>query len=454
MSDTTTTKIEKKPKAPRKKKVVQEPEILLDKDNPSLCEVGKVIHLRVLEDFFIEEDLPKWQEYKQRCAALKKLIRRTYNDTRPNDGLEVERVEEELKRLDLSEAEKADAMREAKQLSKLHKAIDDDRWHIREKHERERDDAIIKTVKFVLAPKKKEEGSKPSLFSRLFRKKVVEPPKEEPKPVEVEVAFAELKDHFLHTSTEDLAKQLEIIDKAIAGWKAAGQVAMVEKVQPFRIALVQEKVLVDKGFAQYLTEEQMINFIKKSERGTMVDFLRYYDGIIPDEVIKRKAEADALKIFDNYVIAYYFGDPVKKAVALKETKEKEEKEKAVKKERAKRRDPIMFGIVKGSRKLFKIADWVTETDDLTLDVIEKALGEEAKKLEGWTTLSEADSGLSTDAIGQINRQLQQLASTNQDMSSRFYSSTSAGVAGQRYWNGQYDAADGSFVVYDEAYGHR
>ena len=454
MSDTTTTKIEKKPKAPRKKKVVTEPEILLDKDNPSLCEVGKVIHLRVLEDFFIEEDLPKWQEYKQRCAALKKLIRRTYNDSRPSDGLEVNRVEEELKRLDLSEAEKADAMREAKQLSKLHKAIDDDRWHIREKHERERDDAIIKTVKFVLAPKKKEEGSKPSLFSRLFRKKVVEPPKEEPKPVEVEVAFAELKDHFLHTSTEDLAKQLEIIDKAIAGWKAAGQVAMVEKVQPFRIALVQEKVLVDKGFAQYLTEEQMINFVKKSERGTMVDFLRYYDGIIPDEVVKKKAEADALKIFDNYVIAYYFGDPVKKAVALKENKKKEEKEKEVKKERAKRRDPIMFGIVKGSRKLFKIADWVTETDDLTLDVIEKALGEEAKKLEGWTTLGEADNETSPEMIRSIHQQLQALANTNRDQATYSYTSTNAGSGGV-YWNsGRYDSEDSTLVVYDEAPGRR
>lgn len=448
MSDTTTTKIEKKPKAPPKKKVAKEPEVLLDKDNPSLCEVGKVIHLRVLEDFFIEEDLPKWQEYKQRCAALKKLIRRTYDDSRPSDGLDVNRVEEELKRLDLSEAEKADALREAKQLSKLHKAIDDDRWHIREKHERERDDAIIKTVKFVLAPKK-EKVPKPSLFSRLFRKKVVEPPKEEPKPVEVEVAFAELKDHFLHTATEDLAKQLEIIDKAVAGWKAAGQIAMVEKVQPFRIALVQEKVLVDKGFAQYLTEEQMINFIKKSERGTMVDFLRYYDGIIPDEVVKKKAEADALKIFDNYVIAYYSGDPIKKAIALKENKDKEEKEKEVKKERAKRRDPIMFGIVKGSRKLFKIADWVTETDDLTLDVIEKALGEEAKKLEGWTTLSEADSGLSSDAIGQINRQLQELASTNQDTTAGLYSSTTAGFSNRSYWNGRYDMDESSYVVYDE-----
>ena len=48
--------------------------------------------------------------------------------------------------------------------------------------------------------------------------------------------------------------------------------------------------------------------------------------------------------------------------------------RAEKKQREKRRDPILFGLIKNSRKLYFICDWKTDTDDLTLEKLEKELG--------------------------------------------------------------------------------
>ena len=139
--------------------------------------------------------------------------------------------------------------------------------------------------------------------------------------------------------------------------------------------LAHELAIAKMGYTKYVTEKQMIDFVKKSERGVMVNFLRYYEGTIPEEVVARKAETDEKMVFDNYVIAYYC-DLKKKA----ETTEKKQKEQKREKATATRRDPILFGIVKQTRKLYYICDWITPEDDLTLYKLEEVLGDNAKVL--------------------------------------------------------------------------
>ena len=73
-----------------------------------------------------------------------------------------------------------------------------------------------------------------------------------------------------------------------------------------------------------------------------------------------------LEVFDNYVILYY--DP--EGTVYKETAYEE----------AKRRDPIIFGVIAGSKKLYYVADWVDEYCDLTLDAFVDALGIEKDDL--------------------------------------------------------------------------
>ena len=80
-------------------------------------------------------------------------------------------------------------------------------------------------------------------------------------------------------------------------------------------------------------------------------------------------DSDVSPVFDNYVVAHY-SDIIQKAAKVEEkVSAKEEK-----KQREKRRDPILFGVIKNSRKLYYITDWVTDTDDLTLAKLEKELG--------------------------------------------------------------------------------
>jgi hypothetical protein len=66
-------------------------------------------------------------------------------------------------------------------------------------------------------------------------------------------------------------------------------------------------------------------------------------------------------------------DPNKKS--YKQTKEEYEAQKAA--EEAKRRDPIMFGVLKDSRKLYYIGSWEDEYCDLTIDKFIEKFGEEA-----------------------------------------------------------------------------
>ena len=88
-------------------------------------------------------------------------------------------------------------------------------------------------------------------------------------------------------------------------------------------------------------------------------------GKIP-ELEEKIAKMNELEVFDNYVVLYY--DPDGKV--YKETAYEE----------AKRRDPIIFGVIAGSKKLYYVADWIDEYCDLTLDAFVDALGIEKDDL--------------------------------------------------------------------------
>jgi hypothetical protein len=77
--------------------------------------------------------------------------------------------------------------------------------------------------------------------------------------------------------------------------------------------------------------------------------------IIPKEIQEAKKRADELKVFDNYVVLTY--DPKGQMVKLTE----KEKEAA--------KDPILFGVIKGSTKLYFIGEWEDEYCDLKLEDI-------------------------------------------------------------------------------------
>ena len=123
-----------------------------------------------------------------------------------------------------------------------------------------------------------------------------------------------------------------------------------------------ENVLFAKGYTKYVTEQQLLQFSAKCERGLCLDWIENFARVIPKEVIEAKRKADTDHLFDNYVILHY--DPENKATTPE----------ARKKEEVKRKDPILFGVIKESRNLYFVADWKDELCTLTLQDIITVLG--------------------------------------------------------------------------------
>ena len=115
-----------------------------------------------------------------------------------------------------------------------------------------------------------------------------------------------------------------------------------------------EKILKESGFKKFITEENLISFTLKCKKVLCLNYVNEFDRIIPLSVIENKNKADELKVFDNFVILHY--DPNIKKVNLVEKK-----------------DPILFGLIKNSDKLYFVDDWIDEKCDLTYDKIIKEL---------------------------------------------------------------------------------
>ena len=79
-----------------------------------------------------------------------------------------------------------------------------------------------------------------------------------------------------------------------------------------------------------------------------------------------KDKLDKEKVFDDYIVAHY--DPKKENAEL------------TKQEKEKKRDPILFGVIKDSDNFYFIGDWKDEYCDLTLKEAINIIGEKENSL--------------------------------------------------------------------------
>lgn len=145
------------------------------------------------------------------------------------------------------------------------------------------------------------------------------------------------------------------------------QEAQVEILLTKLVIHIYESVLAVSGFNHYVTFKDLISLQLGCKKQLNLDYIRNFTRVIPDEVYEKKIIADNLLVFDNYVILHY--DPEGKSFSLTD-----EEEKIIKK------DPILFGVINGSEKLYYIADWIDDYCDLTLDQVIEKLGEDVDKL--------------------------------------------------------------------------
>lgn len=201
-------------------------------------------------------------------------------------------------------------------------------------------------------PKKKK-----GFFARLFSKKE--------KKVEETYEFDAIKFFSLvKATTKESAftykDRVSSYLKALHNSVDMGQVALQEELLKGLIANKYESLLYAEGYYYVIDEPTLVDFIKKCEKGLSLDYIKNFTRPIPQSVVDKISKLNELEIFDNYVVLHY--DP--KKTAYKETEY----------ERAKRKDPIIFGLIAGSKKLYYVTDWIDEYCDLTLEKFVDTLG--------------------------------------------------------------------------------
>lgn len=196
-----------------------------------------------------------------------------------------------------------------------------------------------------------------SWFLSLFRK---------PEPVP-EISILEF-----FTNVKSSAQDIGIVESRATGYEQAiiranqtGQTALLEKLKDGLNAHKMETLMLSIGITKYVLEKTVVEFYKKSKKGMRLDYVKNFTRPIPDNLAQLKTQADELEIFDNYAVLHY--DPDEKS--YEETKA----------EKAARKDPILFGILKGRSDLYIIGDWVDDFCDLTLDKMAEILGQTAEE---------------------------------------------------------------------------
>jgi hypothetical protein len=167
-------------------------------------------------------------------------------------------------------------------------------------------------------------------------------------------------------SFEELTSVLDVAlyyEKALVQANENGQVALEQKIKDNINIVKYEAQLISIGLTKYVTEKQVIDLFEKvgEDKNLKLTWIKNFNRIIPENVYKIKKDVDSRLIFDNYVILHY--DPINNG------------EKLTKEEIEYKKDPILFGLINNSKKLYYVADWKDDYCDLTLEEMFNTLGE-------------------------------------------------------------------------------
>lgn len=177
-------------------------------------------------------------------------------------------------------------------------------------------------------------------------------------------------------------------EQAISNAAKAGQIALVEKLKDRLGSAKSELQLVNAGLTKYFVEEQVIDFYKKtaSDKNLKLSWIKHFVKPIPSKILEVKEKLDQQFVFDNYVILHY--DPNNDATSLTAEEKKQEE--------IRKKDPIIFGLISGSRRLYYVGDWIDEYCNLTLDVVVETLKERVNEVNNEKVKTYLDTGLRND----------------------------------------------------------
>lgn len=191
--------------------------------------------------------------------------------------------------------------------------------------------------------------------------------------IKIWTKYREIEPEIFFDTVKRDKKQIKIIngivDKYLASIEKAkkfGQTALVEKMEDDIGVVKKEALACANGIKEYLTEQQIEKLLKKSSKNIEIDDIKNFVRLLPDTLIYKIDKLKQDNVFDKYVVMHY--------------DLKKENTELTKKEKAKKRDPILFGMIKGSRNLYFIGDWIDEYCDLTLKEAVNIIEEKTKKI--------------------------------------------------------------------------
>lgn len=180
-----------------------------------------------------------------------------------------------------------------------------------------------------------------------------------------ELYFKYVKKKLSFLEKRKLDTRLKKLEKAFDKAVESGQDALAEKFLNEVAREARESVIYSKGIKMFIEREDLFKHKRNIRDGHISDtLLKYYTRVIPKSVIEKKKKVESA--FDDFVIFHYYNPE------LEEKREK--KQKMSESEKSAMRDPILFGIIKETNRLYFVDDWEDEFCDLTFDEIVDVVG--------------------------------------------------------------------------------
>lgn len=191
------------------------------------------------------------------------------------------------------------------------------------------------------------------------------------KGIAPQLYFKYIKKKFGVLETMRLDARLKRLEKAFNAAVANGQEALGEKILKELARETRESAMYVKGIKHFI-EYDDVQKHKRNIKGGHISDTKFKDftRVIPDDVLAKKKAVEDL--FDGFVIYHVWDEEAEKKL--------EKKQKIDPEERSRMRDPVLFGVIKESNRLYFIADWEDEYCDLTFEEIVDVVGKKDEEL--------------------------------------------------------------------------
>ena len=183
--------------------------------------------------------------------------------------------------------------------------------------------------------------------------------KRDSKGIHPRLYFKYLKSKLSQLEERTFKARMKELERLADEFTATGQEALSDNCIKQFLVLSREAAIYACGFTQYITQEHADKFrynLKKCK--LQITPLKNFSRVLPKKVANLAKKCIEKKLFDDYVIFHLD----KKAHTETESERIERK-----------KDPILFGKLEGSDKLYHIISWEDELCDLKFSDIVKNL---------------------------------------------------------------------------------